>query len=66
MPSILVMSAKQAGISDFNCISAQNHTPAALTNQLQIDIAALWSHRGSFGRSVDLFGLPRSYNRYRC
>ena len=46
-----------SGISDFNSISAQNHTPAALARQVQIDIAALGSHRGSLGSFADLFGL---------
>jgi hypothetical protein len=46
-----------AGILDFNSISAQNHTPTALTRQVQIDIAALGSHRGSFDSFADLFGL---------
>jgi hypothetical protein len=46
------------GISDFTSISAQNHTPAALSCQVhQIDIAALGSHGGSFGSFADLFGL---------
>src|SRR2546426_9511673 len=35
----------------------ENHTPAALSCQFQIDIAALGSHRGSFGSFADLFCL---------
>ena len=31
--------------------------PAALSCQVQIDIGALGSHRGSLGSSADLFGL---------
>src|SRR6059036_3430743 len=34
-----------------------NHTPAALARQVQIDIAALGSHRDSFGSFADLVGL---------
>lgn len=50
---------------DFNSTSAQNHTPAALVRQVQIDMATLGSHRGSFGSFAELFGpfpssrLPR-------
>ncbi len=35
----------------------ENHTPAALSCQVQIDIAARGSHRGSFGSFADLFSL---------
>jgi len=34
-----------------------NHTPAALARQVQIDIAAPESYRGSFGSFADLVGL---------
>jgi hypothetical protein len=35
----------------------ENHTPAALARQVQIDTAALGPHRAPFGSLVDLFGL---------
>jgi hypothetical protein len=35
----------------------ENRTPATLVRQVQIDIAALGLHRGSFGGFADLFGL---------
>jgi hypothetical protein len=35
----------------------ENPTSAALVRQVQIDIATLGSHRGSFGSFADLFGL---------
>ena len=49
-----------AGISDFNFVLLQNHTPAALSCQVQIDIAALGSYRGPFGSFADLFGFLAS------
>jgi hypothetical protein len=35
----------------------ENHTSATLARQVQMDIAALGSHRGSLGRIADLLGL---------
>jgi hypothetical protein len=45
------------GFSDFSPFSAHYRTPTALARQVQIDKAALGSHRGSFGSFADLFGL---------
>ena len=35
----------------------ENHTPATLSCQIPMDMAALGSYRGSFGSFADLFGL---------
>ena len=42
---------------NFRFHQAKNHIPAALSCQVQIDIAALGSHRGSFSSFADWFGL---------
>ncbi len=44
----------------------ENHTPAALSRQVQIDIAALGSHGGSFGSFADLFRLFLASNPRQC
>jgi hypothetical protein len=50
-------------VTDLSPISAQNRTPAAVSSEVhQIDIAALKSHRGSFGSFADLLGLFLAFN----
>jgi hypothetical protein len=41
----------------------ENHTPAALVRQVQIDVGAAGLHRGSFGNFADLFRLFLSSNQ---
>jgi hypothetical protein len=40
----------------------ENHTSAVLARQVQIDIAALGPHRGSFGSFADFCGLLLASN----
>jgi hypothetical protein len=44
----------------------ENHTYAPLVCQVQIDMIALGSHRGSFGSFADLFGLFLASNLPVC
>ncbi len=55
----------QAGIPISTLSLRKNHTPAALARQVQIDIATLGSHRGSFGSFADLSGLFLAWFRAR-
>jgi hypothetical protein len=45
---------KLIGISDFNSISAQNHTPAALSRQTQIALATV---AGPHSSDISALGL---------
>ncbi len=50
LPGLMDRATSSAGISDFNSISAQNHTPAVLSRQPPIALV-------SFGGSADRSGL---------